>query len=126
VTARGRPFHPGASGNPGGRPKGTRRFAQKIRKATHGGAELVEFALEVMRGPDNAMKDRLRALEFLADRMIGRAPQAIGISATVEPLPPTVSWDLSKLSYNELTEFERLVGKAHPNAAVPAVPRLPR
>lgn len=38
---RGRPFPPGESGNPGGRPKGATAMARMIRDETRDGAELV-------------------------------------------------------------------------------------
>lgn len=88
----GRPFPPGVSGNPSGRPKG---FGHLIREATGDGAELKSFALAVMRGdvdalagftkgPDGKraplvaelpdMKHRLDAHHWLSDQAYGKAP----------------------------------------------------
>lgn len=43
----GRPFQPGQSGNPGGRPKS---FASLVREKTGEGAALVDYALRVHQG----------------------------------------------------------------------------
>jgi hypothetical protein len=67
-----RPFPPGVSGNPSGRAKG---FAAYIRQQTDDGRELVEFALDVLRGKRRApVKVRLEALAWLADHGWGKAP----------------------------------------------------
>ena len=77
-TAPGRPFLPGNTANPGGRPKG---FGALIRAETRDGAELVAFALEVLRGQRRApMRLRLQALAWLADRGWGSVTQSHEIS----------------------------------------------
>lgn len=49
-----------------------------IRNGTYDGQMLVEFAIKVMQGGYNArMADRLRAMEWLADRGWGKAPQDV-------------------------------------------------
>src|SRR5712692_3697306 len=78
-------FKAGQSGNPDGRPRGTREFAELIAGETRGGEELVEFALKVFRGEEefrsedqwNAMR---WAAEYLTERMLGRAPQTIELT----------------------------------------------
>lgn len=81
--------------NPGGRPKG---FAALVRERTKHGVELVEIALKVMRGSLTvervsydadgnekitkerpAIKDRLVALQWLADRGWGKAQETISL-----------------------------------------------
>lgn len=72
-AAPGRPFRPGQSGNPGGRPKG---LAALIRQQTGDGAELVGFALKVLRSSRQDPRLRLQACEWLADRGFGKAVQS--------------------------------------------------
>lgn len=91
----GRPFPKGVSANPGGRCKAAGAIARMIRDRTDDGAELVEFALAVMRGrppdPDPTGKrptlvnvpddprSRMHALQWLSDRGLGKALEDIDI-----------------------------------------------
>lgn len=75
----GRPFQPGQSGNPGGRPKSD--VARLIREKTGDGETLVEFLLavkdndkEVLKG-EAKMQERVRATELLLERGWGKAAQ---------------------------------------------------
>src|SRR5215831_13711572 len=70
------PWRPGESGNLAGRPRGTRDFAELIAQETRGGAELVEYALKVLRSPKSKAAGKQWAVEYLTDRMLGRTPQA--------------------------------------------------
>jgi hypothetical protein len=85
VTGKG--FVPGQSGNPGGRPKS---MAAAILKRCPGvTTELVDFwwlvafgsatAIKERYGVDPRMQDRLAAAAELADRLHGRAVQAVDI-----------------------------------------------
>ena len=75
ITAPGRPFPVGLSGNPGGRPKG---LASLVRAQTGDGAELVEFMLGVLRGKRKApLRLRMEAAAWLADRGFGKAAQPV-------------------------------------------------
>jgi predicted nucleic acid-binding Zn ribbon protein len=73
---RGRPFRPGQSGNPGGRPKG---LVETIRASTQDGQELVQFMLQLFRGEMKGarMRDRMEAATWLCDRGFGKPAQAI-------------------------------------------------
>ena len=74
----GRPFRPGQSGNPGGRPKGAVVLAALIREQTADGAELVDFMLNVLRGRRKApLRLRMEAAAWLADRGFGKALQQL-------------------------------------------------
>ena len=44
------PWQPGQSGNPSGRPKGTRDLAGYVLETTDGGKELVDALLSIARG----------------------------------------------------------------------------
>jgi hypothetical protein len=78
------PWKPGHSGNPSGRPKGTRDLAGYVLETTDGGKELVDALLSLVRGimPNVAVQkdsrprkdqqvrpaDQLKAIETLLDR----------------------------------------------------------
>ena len=80
ITASGRPFPPGTSGNPGGRPRG---LTALVRAETRDGAELVEFMLGVLRGRRRVgrgatpLRLRMEAAAWLADRGFGKVPQPL-------------------------------------------------
>ena len=44
------PWQPGQSGNPSGRPKGTRDLAGYVLETTGGGKELIDSLLSIVRG----------------------------------------------------------------------------
>ena len=73
-----RPFKPGQSGNPSGRPKGAAGFAERIRQATKEGQDLMAWALAIAGNPK--AKDRMAAIKWLGDRGWGTAPQEITIT----------------------------------------------
>ena len=78
ALVRGRPFAPGNSANPGGRPKG---LASLVREQTNDGAELVAFMLSVLRGRKKApLRLRMEAAAWLADRGFGKALQQMEVS----------------------------------------------
>jgi hypothetical protein len=56
----GRPFKPGTSGNPRGRPKGSRnkRTCALVEAAQNGGELPLDYMLRVMRDPNAAAKRR--------------------------------------------------------------------
>ena len=95
------PWQPGQSGNPSGRPKGTRDLAGYVLETTDGGKELVDALLCIARGamPNVAVQessrprkdqqvrpaDQLKAIEML--RGFGRSPQQLDIAHSVSDRP---------------------------------------
>ena len=97
------PWKPGQSGNPSGRPKGTRDLAGYVLETTDGGKELVDALICIARGvmPNVAVQkgsrprkdqqvrpaDQLKAIEMLLDRGFGRSPQQLDIAHSVSDRP---------------------------------------
>ena len=97
------PWQPGQSGNPSGRPKGTRDLAGYVLETTDGGKDLVDALVSIARGvmPNVAVQegsrprkdqqvrpaDQLKAIEMLLDRGFGRAPQQLDIAHSVTNRP---------------------------------------
>ena len=97
------PWQPGQSGNPSGRPRGTRDLAGYVLEATDGGMELVNALLSIARGvmpnvpvqegsrprKDQQVRpaDQLKAIEMLLDRGFGRSPQQLDVAHSVTDRP---------------------------------------
>ena len=97
------PWKPGQSGNPSGRPKGTRDLAGYVLETTDGGKELVDALVSIARGvmPNVPVQkssrprkeqqvrpaDQLKAIEMLLDRGFGRSPQQLDIAHSVSDRP---------------------------------------
>jgi len=97
------PWQPGQSGNPSGRPKGTRGLAGYVLEATDSGRELVDALVSIAGGvkPDVPVQngsrprwdqqvrpaDQLKAIEILLDRDFGRSPQQLDIAHSVSDRP---------------------------------------
>jgi len=97
------PWQPGQSGNPSGRPRGTRDLAGYVLETTDGGKELVDALVSIARGvmPNVAVQegsrprkdqqvrpaDQLKAIEILLDRGFGRSPQQLDIAHSVSNRP---------------------------------------
>ena len=97
------PWKPGQSGNPSGRPKGTRDLAGYVLETTDGGKELVDALVSIARGvmpnvpvqegsrprKDQQVRpaDQLKAIEMLLDRGFGRSPQQLDVAHSVSNRP---------------------------------------
>lgn len=94
LALRGRPFLPGNSANPGGRPKG---LASLVREQTKDGQELVRFMLGVLRGRKTPLRLRMEAAAWLADRGFGKALQQMELSGPgAEPLTIRIEYGESR------------------------------
>ena len=96
-------WQPGQSGNPSGRPKGTRDLAGYVLETTDGGKELVDALMPIARPvmptvpvqeasrprKDQQARpvDQLKAIEMLLDRGFGRSPQQLDIAHSVSDRP---------------------------------------
>ena len=97
------PWQPGQSGNPSGRPRGTRDLAGYVLETTDGGRELIDSLLSLARGilpnvpaqegsrprKDQQVRpvDQLKAIEMLLDRGFGRSPQQLDVAHNVSDRP---------------------------------------
>jgi len=97
------PWQPGQSGNPSGRPRGTRDLAGYVLETTDGGKELVDALVSIARGvmpnvpvqadsrprKDQQVRpaDQLKAIEMLLDRGFGRSPQQLDVAHNVSSRP---------------------------------------
>ena len=97
------PWKPGQSGNPSGRPKGTRDPAGYVLETTDGEKDLVDALVSIARGfmlnvpvqegsrprKDQQVRpaDQLNAIEMLLDRGFGRSPQQLDIAHSVSDRP---------------------------------------
>ena len=97
------PWTPGQSGNPSGRPRGTRDLAGYVLETTDGGKELIDALVCLARGvlPNVAMPegsrprkdqqvrpaDQLKAIEMLLDRGFGAPLQQLDVAHSVSDGP---------------------------------------
>jgi hypothetical protein len=81
TVANLRPWKPGQSGNPAGRPKG---IAATVKERVQP-EELVDILLEVARDPKAKPSERVAAVDKLADRGWGKAPAFAAIEGS-DPL----------------------------------------
>ena len=86
----GRPFQPGQSGNPAGRPKSKpfKDALQKALKAAEGDKDLLEAVATALVG--KAMMGDVPAIKELADRMDGKVSQPI--EGDEDGSPIVVTW----------------------------------
>jgi hypothetical protein len=96
-------WQPSQSGNPSGRPRGTRDLAGYVLETTDGGKELVDALVSIARGvmpnvpvqadsrprKDQQVRpaDQLKAIEMLLDRGFGRSPQQLDVAHNVSSRP---------------------------------------
>ena len=89
----------GASGNPGGRPKGLARRVREI--VGNDGEPIARYLLEVMQDDRQRTRDRLEAARLLADRGWGKPVLAVDLDVAAN-LPVLDPDHFAKLSTEEL------------------------
>ncbi len=118
-------WEPGQSGNPSGRPAGSRGFAALVRERTKSGEDVVDFLISVMKGSvitrlaghaDDCkhceaeqhikLSDRIAAADRLLDRGFGKVIQDIALSAPDGgPLQTESLHVFAQMSVEELKEL---------------------
>jgi hypothetical protein len=91
---RGRPFQPGVSGNPAGKPKGTKHFATILKevfktekvKLADGREVTLDIAMSIAIAK-KAWKGDVRAFEAITDRFDGKPHQSMEMEVTEPPQP---------------------------------------
>jgi hypothetical protein len=125
-----RPWQPGQSGNPAGRPPSFLDLAVQVRHLTHNGTELVHLLLAIARGdaiplpgrngnralhPQRPnLNQRMQAAQLLLDRGWGRAKEVIELlgDATPEQQQQMRRALLESLTDDERTQLRALLQRA--------------
>lgn len=114
TTVIGRPFPPGVSGNPAGRPKLAevqRGLAAKIRnhpQVGEDGEHLIARLVAIATEPHQNTKARIEAIKELFNRGWGRALESLHVSGGLATLDPA---KLVRLSDAELEQAAAIVAK---------------
>ncbi len=98
-----KPFKPGESGNPGGRPKEEREVVEAIRKR---GSELIEALLFL-----SLKKRNVKAIEVALNRGYGKAKQVVQFEGG-DGAPLKI--DLNLLGIDEVRKLKELLERARP------------
>ena len=102
------PYKKGQSGNPSGKPKGTRDLAKKILEKTKNGEELVEKLLSLARGEVRRARpaDQIKAIEMLFDRAFGKSVSHTDVTGDVQV--GVIYRNMDNFSDDELRELVSL------------------
>jgi hypothetical protein len=119
ITGRG--FLPGASGNPGGRPKG---LARRVRELVgDDGTAIADFMFAVMVDQRARMGDRLDAARWLADRGFGKPPQDVELALKAQETIDVNAFAAFAIRYLPAEMLEQLIlsveAKAEAERALP-------
>lgn len=104
------------SPNPGGLPKSVKLLRDRIGAETKDGEEIIQFALNVMRGQQADMTDervRWAAHEWLSDRYFGKVKQTVeltpGQADPDQPSTPPLRDLLLVLPEKDRNDLERIL-----------------
>ena len=86
----GRPFKPGESGNPGGRPADTDEIKAGKELLRRAMPEAVQAVVGVLHDPEAKVAERLTAAKIILDRVMGKATQPIVADVHQEDEPMTL------------------------------------
>lgn len=103
-------FAPGHSGNPRGRPSPGLALAQRIRERVSPD-ELIDVAMKIAGKEGAAVRDRLAAVQFLAERGWIKPPEKLELEASMAPSQPA-EFDLARLSQDERVALLRALKRA--------------
>ena len=84
-TAVGKPFPPGVSGNPGGRPKEKPEVKEMLRAATEDAARLL---VDTINDETARLELRIKCCEIVLDRVYGKPRQALEVDT--KNIPPVI------------------------------------
>lgn len=104
ALVRGRPFRPGHSGNPGGRPKVAGRVRDLARAHTEKAVSVLVESLD-----DADARVRLTAANMLLDRAWGKAVNIVDDTCDEPPDPPGT--DMSRISAEERRQLAQLIAR---------------
>jgi Family of unknown function (DUF5681) len=106
---RGRPFRPGASGNPKGRPRGSlnKRTRTLLEAAKAGGEMPLDFLLRLMRDSHSPMARRLEAAKAAAPFL---HPKLSAIDAKLSSVAGDPSAEIDKIRIEFVLPSEGDIG----------------
>lgn len=84
----GRPFPPGVSGNPGGKPNLTPDEQRAVGLAKEKSYRAVEVLIEIMESGASSDKARIVAACAILDRGLGKPRQVVDVQATLDTGDP--------------------------------------
>lgn len=99
---RGKPFPKGVSGNPSGRKPIPQEFKELAEQYS---LPALKKAIEIIQDDDTRTADKLRAIEIILDRGIGKPIQTVDIGNKDGETFKTANIDFSKFTIEELREL---------------------
>lgn len=95
-------FQKGKTGNPGGRPSIPQEFKDLALKYS---VPALKKAIEIMQDDENKTADKLKAIELILDRGIGKPTQTLDVGNKEGEAFRTANVDLSHLTIEQIKEL---------------------